>query len=348
MSTRPEKEPDAVHRVVRERYAAIARAGRPTPEASCCGLRPAEVAPRLGYQAKDIEAVPEGANLGVGCGAPLGHAGVRPGETVLDLGSGAGLDAFLAARAVGDRGRVIGVDMTPEMLARARENAARGAYRNVEFREGQIEALPLEDASVDLVISNCVINLVPDKAAVYREIARVLRPGGRMVVSDVVLDAPLPEAVATSVAALTGCVAGAALRADYLRTVADAGLEDVEIVDEKPFAHARAGVAPANARGSRHRRRGRRRARAFRHGPGVEARVVARNPLFARDDATPISDVPAPGLGSHAGRTWVSRGLGARSRALASPPSISTSRLRVSVDREREDWTIVNAKIGAL
>ncbi len=246
MSTCPEKEPEAVHRVVRERYAEIARAGRPVPEASCCGLRPAEVAPRLGYQETDIEAVPEGANLGVGCGAPLAHAGVRPGETVLDLGSGAGLDAFLAAREVGDRGRVIGVDMTPEMLARARENAARGGYWNVEFREGQIEALPVEDASVDLAISNCVINLVPDKAAVYREIARVLRPGGRMVVSDVVLDAPLPEAVATSVAALTGCVAGAALRADYLRTVADAGLEDVEIVDEKPFGEMALTLVPAS------------------------------------------------------------------------------------------------------
>src|SRR5579883_2718042 len=174
-----------------------------------------------------------------------GRAAARlPGEG--HRGRRGGLDAFLAARAVGDRGRVIGVDMTPEMLARARENAARGGYRDVEFREGQIEALPVEDASVDLVISNCVINLVPDKAAVYREIARVLRPGGRMVVSDVVLDAPLPEAVATSVAALTGCVAGAALRADYLRTVADAGLEDVEIVDEKPFGEMALTLVPAS------------------------------------------------------------------------------------------------------
>lgn len=229
------REEDEIHRVVRERYGQIAREGTPVPEAGCCGSRPAEVAPRLGYTNDDITAVPEGANLGVGCGAPLGHAALRPGEVVLDLGSGAGFDAFLAAREVGDAGRVIGVDMTPEMLERARRNATAGGYRNVEFREGRIEALPVDAASVDLVISNCVINLVPDKAAVYREVARVLRPGGRVVVSDIVLDAPLPEPVASSVAALTGCVAGAAMRADYLRTVASAGLERVEVVDEKPF-----------------------------------------------------------------------------------------------------------------
>jgi SAM-dependent methyltransferase len=189
--------------------------------------------------------VPEGANLGVGCGAPLGHAALRSGETVLDLGSGAGFDAFLAARDVGDTGRVIRIDMTPEMLERARRNAAAGGYRNVEFREGRIEALPVEDGSVDLVISNCVINLVPDKAAVYREVARVLRPGGRVVVSDIVLDAPLPEAVAGSVAALTGCVAGAAMRADYLRTVGEAtGLRDIEVVDEKAFGEMALSMIP--------------------------------------------------------------------------------------------------------
>ena len=235
MSTNRHHDPDEVHQIVRDRYAEIAREGRPVPEAPCCGPRPGEVAPRLGYKEADIAAVPEGANLGVGCGAPLGHAAPRSGETVLDLGSGAGFDVFLAAREVGPGGHVIGVDMTPEMLERARRNAAAGGYRNVDFREGRIEALPVEDDSVDLVISNCVINLVPDKAAVYREIARVLRPGGRVVVSDVVLDAPLPEAIAGSVAALTGCVAGAAMRTDYLRTIRDAGLHDVEIVDDKSF-----------------------------------------------------------------------------------------------------------------
>jgi arsenite methyltransferase len=244
MTTTAREEEDAVHRVVRERYAQIARDGTPMPEAGCCGPRPAEVAPRLGYTDADVTAVPEGANLGVGCGAPLGHAALRPGETVLDLGSGAGFDAFLAAREVGDAGRVIGVDMTPEMLERARRNAAAGGFGNVEFREGRIEALPVEDASVDLVISNCVINLVPDKAAVYREVARVLRPGGRVVVSDIVLDAPLPGVVATSVAALTGCVAGAAMRADYLRTVAEAGLERVDVMDEKSFGEMALTMVP--------------------------------------------------------------------------------------------------------
>jgi arsenite methyltransferase len=242
MTTTAEEE--KVHRIVRDRYAQIARDGTPMPEAGCCGPRPAEVAPRFGYTDADVSAVPEGANLGVGCGAPLGHASLQPGETVLDLGSGAGFDAFLAAREVGDTGRIIGVDMTPEMLERARRNATAGGFGNVEFREGRIEALPVEDASVDLVISNCVINLVPDKAAVYREVARVLRPGGRVVVSDIVLDAPLPEAVASSVAALTGCVAGAALRADYLRTVAAAGLEPVEVVDEKPFGEMALSMVP--------------------------------------------------------------------------------------------------------
>jgi SAM-dependent methyltransferase len=235
MSNTTQRKDDEVHRIVRERYAEIAREGKPVPESTCCGPRPAEVAPRLGYTEAEITAAPEGANLGVGCGAPLAHASLRPGETVLDLGSGAGFDAFLAAREVGDSGRVIGVDMTPEMLERARRNAAAGGYRNVEFREGRIEALPVEDASVDLVISNCVINLVPDKAAVYREVERVLRPGGRVVVSDVVLDAPLPAAVAASVAALTGCVAGAAMRADYLRTIAEVGLANIEVVDDKGF-----------------------------------------------------------------------------------------------------------------
>jgi SAM-dependent methyltransferase len=244
MTASTEKDVEAVHRVVRERYGEIAREGKPVPESTCCGRHPAEVAPQLGYEDADIAAVPEGANLGIGCGAPLGHAALRAGETVLDLGSGAGFDAFLAAREVGVTGRVIGIDMTPEMLERARRNAAAGGYRNVEFREGHIEALPVEDGSVDLVISNCVINLVPDKAAVYREVARVLRPGGRVVISDVVLDAPLPEAVAGSVAALTGCVAGAAMRADYLRTIAEAGLHDVEVLDDKSFGEMAVTMVP--------------------------------------------------------------------------------------------------------
>ena len=169
---------------------------------------------------------------------------MRAGETVLDLGSGAGFDAFLAARAVGPSGRVIGVDMTDEMLAKARANASQAGFDNVEFRKGYIEALPVEDASVDAVLSNCVINLTPDKKAVYREVARVLRPGGRMVISDVVLDEPLPEVIAGSVAALTGCVAGAELRDHYLAAIAGAGLTDIEIVSDKSFGAVALTVVP--------------------------------------------------------------------------------------------------------
>jgi arsenite methyltransferase len=217
---------------------------RTVPEAGCCGPQPATIGARMGYSQDDLAGSPEGANLGLGCGAPLAHAAVQPGETVLDLGSGAGFDAFLAAREVGPTGRVIGVDMTPEMLERARRNAEATEFRNVEFRAGRIEALPVEDASVDVVISNCVINLVPDKAAVYREVARVLRPGGRVVVSDVVLERPLPPIVAESVAALTGCVAGAALRAEYLQAVEAAGLADVEVLEDRGFGEEVLGMVP--------------------------------------------------------------------------------------------------------
>jgi SAM-dependent methyltransferase len=232
---------ETVHETVRDRYGEIARDGG---LGGCCGPAPSDVAARIGYDRDAIDAAPEGANLGLGCGAPLGHATLRPGETVLDLGSGAGFDAFLAAREVGRTGRVIGVDMTDDMLARARANAERAGVGNVEFRKGYIEALPVADASVDVVISNCVINLVPDKAAVFREAARVLRPGGRLVLSDVVLNAPLPPAIAESAAALTGCVAGAALRADYLRTIAEAGLADVEVLADKGFGDVVLGMAP--------------------------------------------------------------------------------------------------------
>ncbi len=233
-----------VHQLVRDRYAQIAQYGGPVPERGCGGPSPAEIAERLGYDPEQINAAPDGANLGVGCGAPLAAAKLSSGETVLDLGSGAGFDAFLAAREVGETGRVIGVDMTPEMIERARRNARAAGYGNVEFRSGRIEALPVSDASVDVVISNCVINLVPDKAAVYREVARVLRPGGRMIVSDVVLDAPLPPAIAESVAALTGCVAGASLRSEYLQTIAAAGLVDIAVVNDKSFGEMALKIVP--------------------------------------------------------------------------------------------------------
>jgi arsenite methyltransferase len=248
MATQTTRSPDEIHQLVRDRYGEIARSGTPVPETGCCGPRPAEIAERLGYSPDELTVVPEGANLGLGCGAPLAVAALRAGETVLDLGSGAGFDAFLAAREVGEAGHVIGVDMTPDMLERARANAAKGGYRTVEFREGRIEALPVADASVDVVISNCVINLVPDKAAVYREVARVLRPGGRVVISDVVLDAPLPPFVLESVAALTGCVAGAALRADYLATIAAAGLTDIEVVTDRNFGEMAESMVPDDMR----------------------------------------------------------------------------------------------------
>lgn len=235
MSTAQTTQPDKVRELVRERYAEIARDGSVNPTAGCCGPQPAQIAERIGYSTEDTTAVPEGANLGLGCGAPLTVAALQPGETVLDLGSGAGFDAFLAVRVVGAAGRVIGVDMTDEMLAKARANAQQAGFTNVEFRKGYIEALPVEDASIDVVISNCVINLAPDKAAVYREVARVLRPGGRMVISDVVLNEPLPALVASDVAALTGCVAGAALRDQYLATIAAAGLADIEVANDRGF-----------------------------------------------------------------------------------------------------------------
>lgn len=233
-----------IHRVVRERYAEIARSDKAVPEAGCCGPSIEELSDRLGYSEADLSRVPDGANLGLGCGAPLSRAGLRGGETVLDLGSGAGFDALLAAGEVGPTGRVIGVDMTAEMVERARVNAERAGAANVEFRMGYIEDLPVEDASIDLVISNCVINLVPDKGAAYREVARVLRPGGSMIVSDVLLDAELPHFIAESAAALTGCVGGAALRADYLRAIEEAGLGGIEILQDASFATTVVELAP--------------------------------------------------------------------------------------------------------
>jgi arsenite methyltransferase len=243
MTTRTAEE---IHDVVRDRYGEIARKGEPI--AGCCGPSAAQIAERIGYTADDTAAVPEGANLGLGCGAPLAAAALQPGETVLDLGSGAGFDAFLAVQDVGPTGRVIGVDMTDDMLAKARANAERAGHRNVEFRKGYIEALPVEDASVDVIISNCVINLAPDKAAVYREAARVLRPGGRLIVSDVVLDTPLPAAIAEDVNALVGCVAGAALRADYLAAIRTAGLADIEVLSDKGFGAVVLDMVPASMR----------------------------------------------------------------------------------------------------
>jgi SAM-dependent methyltransferase len=238
---------ESVVRQVRERYAAFATAGTsccgPTPT-SCCGSNET-VAQSIGYDAIDLDLLPDGANLGLGCGAPLHHLELAEGETVVDLGSGAGIDALIAARAVGPQGRVIGIDMTPEMLEAAIANAARSGVDHVEFREGRLEHLPVDDATVDAITSNCVINLVPDKSAVFAEIARVLRPGGRMVVSDIVLDGELPEAVRKNVMAYVGCVSGAERRAVYFDLLADAGLGDVEILKDVDFLEMTEKASPA-------------------------------------------------------------------------------------------------------
>ncbi len=224
--------------VVRERYGSIAmeKGSCYAPAPSCCGGNRAEVVSKsIGYGDEEIRSVPEGANLGLGCGNPLAMASLKDGETVLDLGSGAGFDCFLAANRVGKKGKVIGVDMTPQMLDRARENARKENYTNVEFRLGEIENLPAADNSVDVVISNCVINLAPDKSRVFKEAFRVLKPGGRLMISDIVLLKELPENVRDSIHAYVGCIAGAAMKDEYLKTIKNAGFKDLQVLDEKTF-----------------------------------------------------------------------------------------------------------------
>jgi SAM-dependent methyltransferase len=243
---------EGIVKEVRRRYAEIAVAGSscctptPTKTTGCCGGS-VSVSEGVGYQAGELAQVPKEADLGLGCGAPIGHLALQPGETVVDLGSGPGLDAFLAAKQVGATGRVIGVDMTQEMLERARASAAKAGIGNVDFREGRLERLPVESGTVDAITSNCVINLVPDKAAVFGEIARVLKTGGRVVVSDIVLERPLPEAVAKDVFAWCGCVAGASDKRDYLAMVEAAGLTGVEILKDEDYLAALARVAPEEA-----------------------------------------------------------------------------------------------------
>lgn len=212
-------QPTSVHDSVREHYAERARNSD-----SCCGSNAL-------YDDQLLKGLPSDiSQFSLGCGNPITTADLKPGETALDLGSGGGLDCFLAAKAVGETGRVIGVDMTPDMLAKARGNAERLGYSNVEFREGYLEALPVEDATVDVVISNCVINLSPDKPQVFREVARVLKPNGRIAVSDIVTNGPLPEAVQQSMAAWGACVAGALKVQDYARGLIDAGFVEVRVM----------------------------------------------------------------------------------------------------------------------
>jgi SAM-dependent methyltransferase len=189
----------------------------------------------MGYTEEELSVVPEGANLGLGCGNPVALASLKEGETVLDLGSGAGFDCFLASVKVGPMGKIIGVDMTPEMVEKARENARKGNYANVEFRLSEIENLPAGDNSVDAVISNCVINLSPNKKRVFIETFRVLKPGGRLMISDIVLLKTLPDFIKNSIQAYVGCLSGAMLKDEYLKAVREAGFQDVKIIDETPF-----------------------------------------------------------------------------------------------------------------
>ncbi|UCE73389.1 MAG: arsenite methyltransferase [Methanomassiliicoccales archaeon] len=234
---------EEVKKVVRKNYGDIALKNSPCcgPQPvnpsnmnSCCGAPPSadDMSKKMGYSEEELAKIPEGANLGLGCGNPVALASLKEGDTYLDLGSGAGIDCFLAADRVGKSGKVIGVDMTPEMIDRARENVKKAGLENIEFRLGEIEHLPVADNSVDVITSNCVINLSPDKGAVFREAFRVLKPGGKLMISDIVLLKQLPEAVLKSAEAYVGCVSGAMLKDEYLDVVKESGFTDIEIVGE--------------------------------------------------------------------------------------------------------------------
>jgi SAM-dependent methyltransferase len=232
-------EEERIKEVVKKAYGRVARQKSSCcgPVNSCCGGAETArvISTKIGYSQQEIQAVPEGADMGLGCGNPIALASLKKGETVLDLGAGGGFDCFLAANKVGESGRVIGVDMTPEMIKKARQNARKGGYKNVEFRLGEIENLPVEDNSVDVIISNCVINLVPDKKKAFREVFRVLKTGGRIMISDIVLSKELPERIRESLELYVGCLSGAALKKDYLSEIKEAGFQDMKIVDETVF-----------------------------------------------------------------------------------------------------------------
>jgi arsenite methyltransferase len=247
MTTTSPLEQDTIRNAVRAHYGAIAEnaevpagaCGCASGGAGCCGdsgsgeRSTATYGEQLGYSADDLAATPTGANLNLGCGNPFAIASIKAGETVVDLGSGAGFDAFLAARQLAGTGRVIGIDMTPAMITKARGNAAKSEFTNVEFRLGEIEHLPIADGSVDLIISNCVINLSPDKPQVFREALRVLKPGGRLAIADVVAIAPIPENVRLDLIAYAGCVAGAALISELRAMLRDAGFAQIRITEKK-------------------------------------------------------------------------------------------------------------------
>lgn len=217
---------EEVRKMVREGYGKIAQ-----KKECCCGCS-SEVSQNIGYSRTELESVPAESDMNLGCGNPVALASLKEGETVIDLGSGGGLDCFLAANKVGVKGRVIGVDMTPEMLDRARANSRKNDYENVEFRLGEIENLPVADNTADVVISNCVINLSPEKQRVFHEAFRVLKPGGRLMISDMVLLKAIPEAVKRNVLAYVGCISGAEMKYSYLRMLEGAGFKEIKIVEE--------------------------------------------------------------------------------------------------------------------
>lgn len=248
------KTANEIRRDVRKNYGAVARGGTKSccGPSSCCGADAAEqeqvnafivskssdprsVAKKLGYSEEELAALPEDSNLGLGCGNPTAIASLKPGDVVLDLGSGAGMDCFLASAKVGPEGKIIGVDMTPEMIEKANVNLRKSDFTNIEFRLGEIESLPVEDDAVDVVISNCVLNLVPDKLKAFQEIFRVLKPGGRMAVSDIVKLRALPGAIENDPDALSACISGALMHDDYLSAITRAGLSDVKVVSKQDF-----------------------------------------------------------------------------------------------------------------
>ena len=222
---------EIIRQAVLENYAEVAKRGGGGcgPAPSCCGGGAATISAQIGYSKEELESVPAGADMGLGCGNPQAIAALKAGETVLDLGSGGGFDCFLAARQVGETGRIIGVDMTPEMIRKARANAQKGGFTNVEFRLGEIEHLPVADQSVDVILSNCVINLSPDKAAVFRDAFRVLKPGGRLAVTDIVATATLPEEIRNDLALRAGCVGGAATIDEIEAMLQAAGFRQIRI-----------------------------------------------------------------------------------------------------------------------
>jgi len=230
-------EEEKVRKRVREGYAKIAKEGLCCTDASCCGSSDSyeAIGKKMGYSEEALRSVPDGANLGLGCGNPVALASLKEGETVVDLGSGAGLDCFIAAKKVGEKGRIIGVDMTPQMVDKARENARKGNYKNAEFRLGEIENLPVADNTADVVISNCVINLAPNKKRVFEEAFRVLKPRGRLMVSDVVLLEELPAAIKKR-AHPASCIQDAVMKEKYLETIRQAGFQDVRIVNETGYS----------------------------------------------------------------------------------------------------------------